>query len=169
VRKITVGFSTSNKRLPIFCWAIQWAQGTKFSHVYVKSMTKYGIDLIYQASGSQVNFISGVEFLKINKPVLEVEFEVSDESYDKYMKFALSNVGKPYGVAHILGLALMHFFGLKHNIFSDGKAKYVCSELVADILNELGLDDAPKEYLENSTPLDIWNLIKGKFKGDLHA
>lgn len=165
MRTISIGFSSSTKFLPLFCWLIRLVQGTKFSHVYVKNSTKFGIDLVYQASGRQVNFMSDKVFWTKNETVREFKFDVSDQAFDSYMKFALENVGKPYSVLEVAGDFLVILLGLTKNPFADGRQGFVCSELVADILSELSLAKFKKEDIEKAMPKDIWNIclsLQGK-------
>lgn len=156
MRTLTIGFSSSTKKFPIFCWLIKLMERTNFSHVYVKNETRYNIDLIYQASGTQVNFMNTDIFHMKNKTIKEFEFKVSDEAFDKYMKFALNNCGRPYGVKQILGIAIMKILNLPNNPFPNGVADYVCSELVAEVLCELGKFKYDRATFDRLTPKDIY-------------
>lgn len=169
MRKIFVGFSKpKNQKAPFFSWAIRAIQGTKFSHVYCLTETKYNIDIIYQASGHQVNFVSEEMFLTKNEVVREFCFNVSDEAFDKYMIFSLKNAGKPYGVKQIFGILLVQLFGLEKNPFADGTNKYVCSELVADILFEIGRLSYSRDVLDKITPKTIYDLcVKFEMENNL--
>ena len=139
MRKIHIGFSKPAKRIfPIYSWLIRLIEGTKFSHVYVRHGTHYGISIVYQASGTQVNFTNGLLFFNKNEVIKEFTFDATDEYFDKYMTFALKNVGKPYGVLQVFGIAIYSLLGLKKIPFASGQAAYVCSELVAEILFEIG-------------------------------
>ena len=161
MRKIYVGFSKPiNRIFPIYSWAIRALEGTRFSHVYVRHDTRYGIDIVYQASGTQVNFESGALFFKKAEAIREFEFEVTDEAFDRYMSFALKNAGKPYGVLQVVGLALYSLLGLKKNPFPSGSANYVCSELVAEILFELGRFKYDRELFDKLTPRDLFEFCK---------
>lgn len=157
MKKIFVGFSKPIHRIfPVYSWAIRALEGTKFSHVYVRHSSKYNIDLVYQASGTQVNFESGELFFKKAETVREFEFEVTDDAFDKYMVFALKNAGKPYGLLQVFGIALYALFGLKKNPFPSGSANYVCSELVGEILFELGKFKYDRELFDRLTPKDLF-------------
>ena len=158
MRDIYIGFSKSKKFLPLLSWAIRALENTKFSHVYVKQNTKFDIDLIYQASGTQVNFMNHLIFHEKNETVREFKFEVSDLAYETYMKFALTNVGRSYGVKQIFGIGLMKLFALEKNPFPNGSADYVCSELVAEILYELLKFKIDREKFDRITPKEIFDL-----------
>ena len=157
MRKIFIGFSKpKNKLFPIFSWAIRAFEQTKFSHVYVRHQTKYGIEIVYQASGTQVNFENGDVFLNKAEVVREFEFEISDEAFDRYMFFALKNVGKPYSVLQVFGIALFSLFDLKKNPFSNGSKYYVCSELVSEILYEIGRFRYDRNVFDKLTPKSLF-------------
>lgn len=157
MKKIYIGFSRPiNKFLPVYSWAIRLLEGTKFSHVYVRHSTKYDIDLIYQASGTQVNFESGELFFKKAETVREFRFDVSDQAFDNYMSFALKNAGKPYGILQVFGIAICSLLGLNKNPFPSGSSNYVCSELVAEILFEIGRFHYDRELFDKLTPKDLF-------------
>lgn len=156
MRKIKIGFSSSRKAFPIFGRLIQLVQKTEFSHVYVRSQTKYGVDLIYQASGVSVNFMSSEVFEGHNKIVKEFEFDIDEKSFDSYMKYALSNVGKPYSVSQIIGITIALVFNLKNNPLGDKDSGFVCSELVYDILKSI-FKETEIADADRVTPKDIWN------------
>lgn len=161
MRNISIGFSKpTHKFFPIFSWAIRFFDGTEFSHVYVRQSTHYNIDLIYQASGMQVNFINGNLFLEKEKVIKEFPFQITDEAYDKYMKFALTNVGKPYGVLQVFGILACLIFKLNKNPFPNGNADFVCSELVADILYEVGKFKYDRELFDRIKPKEIWDFCQ---------
>lgn len=158
MRELSIGFSESKKFLPLFCWAIKAFEGTEFSHVYVRQNTHYNIDLIYQASGTTVNFMNDKVFLNKNKVVKEFKFNVTDQAYDNYMKFALTNVGKPYSVSQVIGIVIAKFLALRKNPFATGQASYVCSELIADVLYELAKFKIEREDFDSITPKEIFDL-----------
>lgn len=157
MRRIFVGFSRPIKRIfPVYSWAIRAIEGTKFSHVYVRHETHYKIDIVYQASGTQVNFTNGALFFDKNESVREFPFDITDDAFEKYMTFALSHAGKPYGALQVLGIALYSLFGLKKNPFPSGQAAYVCSELVGEILYEVGRFKYDRELFDRLTPKDLF-------------
>lgn len=166
MRKIYVGFSKPiHKILPVYSWAIRLLEGTRFSHVYIRHETKYKIDLIYQASGTQVNFESGELFFKKAEAIREFQFEVSDEAFDKYMEFAIRNAGKPYGILQVFGILFVSLFSLEKNPFPSGSANYVCSELVGEILYEIGRFKYDRELFDKLTPKDLFEFcLKHSFE-----
>lgn len=169
MREVTVGFSKPRGKIfPIFSWIIRWFQGTSYSHVYVKHMTKYGIEIVYQASGAQVNFVSGAIFEDHNVVLSEFYFNIHDITFDNYMKYCINNAGRPYSVLQALGILLRDFFDLESNPFGNGKNSYVCSELVGEILADMSGVILQEPTLELLTPRDIYNTcVKLRAQGGL--
>lgn len=126
-------------------------EGTPYSHVYIRWHSE-SLDktLIYQASGTSVNFMSLDRFLSHNIIVDEFEFDLSDETYKNVLRFAIDTVGAKYGAKQLMGLGVVRLgsvFGAKwHNPFRDKRQTYVCSELAAYII---------KEYMAGSISVDL--------------
>jgi len=157
MREISVGFS-SRKGFAPYSWAIRAYEQTPFSHVYFRIGTKWKTELIYQASGSMVNFMAGAVFDDLNKVHREFSFKVSDEAYDNFMGWATTVCGKPYSAFQPFGIMLREVFGLKKNPFSNGQKAWVCSELVSFALSDsLGVHLSPHIF-ENATPRDLFSI-----------
>jgi len=140
--KVYIGFSKpKGKIFPIFSWLIRLFERTEYSHVFVRFLTKDIGDIIYQASGSQVNFMGGKYFIQKATVVDEFEFEVSESTRKKMFRWAIKESGAPYGIKQIFGIALVKIFRLKKNPFASDQKTWVCSELAGFILEEyLGTD-----------------------------
>src|SRR5271165_1602072 len=140
MKQITVGFSKACTSFPIFSWLIMAVQRTPYSHVYLK-YDNIHLDRImyYQASHTLVNSMVESVFLSQETPVKEFTFSISDESFLKTLQFAADQAGKPYGVKEIFGLALVELasaVGIKiQNPFKDAGTTWICSELIAALLN----------------------------------
>lgn len=158
---IIVGFSTP-KEFHTFPWIIRKVEKTEFSHVYFKvfskSLNRY---LIYQASGLQVNFVGQDTFYKTNKVIAEFTIPVTPEQKTTFLQKAVDIAGRPYGMKQVLGIGLVRAaagINVKiNNPWADGNHTYVCSELAADFLNDLGFEF---EDLDNITPKDIYEKLK---------
>lgn len=142
MRKIVVGFSKPKAGFVPFAEAIKKVLGSQFSHTYIKfKADSFNRVLIYQASGTAVNFMAEERFLDHNTVVAEFDLEVSEEVFNKTLQFAIDQVGTPYGMSQIFGILYVKalgLFGLKaKNPFPNGSGNYVCSELVAQILKEI--------------------------------
>lgn len=160
--KIKIGFSRPRKWKP-FAALIMCAYGCPFSHVYLKLRAeKYDRDLIYQASGTMVNFMSPDVFLDHNEIVREFELDVVSGKYLELVQFCIDNAGKPYSFKEVCGLAwvrLMEIFGKKvENPLGGGTQNYVCSVLADYVIDNFTAVKSPGEF-ENMSPLDVWNFL----------
>lgn len=156
MRKVIVGFSKpKNKTLPIYSWIIRAIDQSSFSHVYVKITTRFGLDLIYQASGVQNNFMGLTYFQQHAETVKEFDFEISDDNYSKLMTFCITKAGAPYSIKQAIDVGLFKLFGIKPKAFPDG---FVCSELVGHIIKDY---ISPENIDPNLlTPKDIFRLCE---------
>lgn len=138
---IKAGFSRSKAGFPVAAWAIMACEHTDFSHSYVKIPTRWGFDLVYHAVGSGVNFSGPCAFELHHQPVEEYEIEISDEARDKLLEWCARNSGLNYSRKQVFGMLIKRvakLFGSNiRNPFSDSQA-YICTELVAKILESLG-------------------------------
>lgn len=140
MQTLVIGFSRPKGGFKPFSWLIRLIENTPYSHVYIKFYAKkYDRYLVYQASGTQVNFISQERFNEEEVIVKEFILEVDEISMNKMIQFAIDNVGAPYGVKEIFGLGLVllcRLFGKKiKNPFGDGTKSFFCSQLVDYILS----------------------------------
>lgn len=160
---IIIGFSGTKKWAP-FAWLIQKGYGIPYSHAYIRFYSdSYERDIIYQASGTMVNFVSPVIFKEHHKIVAEYEIEIEPETKKRVMQFALDNVGKPYGIKACLGLAWVRIGELlgkkwKNPFKYDGKT-YVCSELAGFILEEYAGAEIPGN-VEDVSPKTLFDYLK---------
>lgn len=142
---IIIGFSRPRK-FKLFSWIIRKVEHSEYSHVYIKTYSNtLERWLIYQASGTAVNFIGQERFYNHNEPIVEYLFQTTDKTKHEFLQLAVDTVGTPYGVKQLVGIGLVRLgklFGLRcKNPFRDGKATYVCSELAAELLETLlGVD-----------------------------
>ena len=156
MNSIIVGFSKPKTWKP-FAALIMWGYNIPYDHVYIKLHSNtYNRDLIYQASGISVNFMSPIIFNNLNSIIKEFNLSISDQAHKAMIQFAIDTVGKPYGIKECLGLAIVRIAELlgkkiKNPFKFDGKT-YVCSELASFML---------KEYLNLNLDQDI-NLITPK-------
>jgi hypothetical protein len=98
MRTIVVGFSRP-KKWNLLSWLIMKIQRTNYSHVYVKFYSNsLERELIYQASGLQVNFVGSILFYNHHLAVKEFELDVSDESHINALRFAVDKAGTPYSI-----------------------------------------------------------------------
>lgn len=137
MEKIYIGFSTHVGS--ILSKTIQLAEGSKYSHVYIRKVSKYG-EYVYQASGLQVNFMNIDIFKEHNTIVEEYEFDLPDDKKDKLLSFFIKYAGAGYEVNSlfkILAILLGKRIGLDLKFKGDGNKKFICSELGAFFCTEI--------------------------------
>lgn len=167
MKKMWVGFSKPKKWFKPFSWAIRLVEGTPYSHVYFRIYSEgLDVDLIYQASGSQVNFV-GLQHFEDHAMCL-AEFEVPDidpADYRVFMREAIKTAGADYSIKQPLGIFLIKVFNLTKNPFHNGKAAWVCSELVgyglSNILKKINISE---KEIEIMGPKGIFDICKANFK-----
>ncbi len=158
-RKIIIGFSKPRGKFKPFSWAIRLVEGTPYSHVYIRTHSdKLDVDLIYQASGAQVNFMGLQHFNNHAIRLFEFEHEIPDQTYDAFMRWAIINSGADYSIKQPLGILLIKMFNLKRNPFANGSFAWVCSELAGFVLSsflEVNIDKSELEVLGTRGIFDL--------------
>lgn len=140
---ITIGFSRHKGFAPL-SWLIRLCEGTSFSHAYLRFRSEsLDRDMIYQATGSGVNFVGTVLFEQTAQVVEEYSIEIDDATRKKLLQWCVDNAGKPYGRMQILGISLVMLAKLVklriRNPFPNGNGAYVCCELVYAALEYIGI------------------------------
>lgn len=160
---IKIGFSKPKKWKP-FAWLIMAGYGISYDHVFIELYsTKYDRKMIYQASGSKVNFMGYDLFHEGNVVVVEYEVSLQDENYKKMMQFAIDNSGRPYGIKQAFGMAIVRLAEVLgrtiRNPFKDEGKTFVCSEMGAYILENYAHVIISKE-IDDITPKDLWSYFQ---------
>ena len=163
MKQITIGFSKACTTFPIFSWLILFTQRTPYSHVYLKYQdTNTGRTMIAQASHTEVNTMGETVFLTQETVVQEFTFQVSDASFLAIQQWVADNLGKPYGVLEICGLAVVQLalvFSVKiNNPVKDEGVTFVCDQLVAALLSTCEKVVLP-EPINNMTPKDVYDMV----------
>jgi hypothetical protein len=134
---ITVGFSSPIEK-KIGAESIKFYLGTDYSHVYVKFKSEsLNRTMIYHAAHGMVHFIEEANFLKTNKVIKEYTLEISDELLIKLKQRCIDLAGIEYGFDELPKIVINDIcinLNIKYKVV-DSKG-YICSELVADILEE---------------------------------
>lgn len=138
---IVIGFSKRKGFAPISKLIMQ-VEGTTHSHVYLQTLSNsLDRDLIYQASGSSVNFSGLRVFNQHNTTVTEYMLFITKEQQTKILQKAVDTVGTKYGAKQLVGMGIVRIakrLGIKiKNPWGDGRATYICSELVAEIFKDV--------------------------------
>lgn len=160
--QLHLGFSRPNKWKP-FAWLIMKAYGIPYSHSYIKIYSeKYDRFLIYQASGTIVNFMNIETFNEEARVVHETTLDIPQEQMYNIMKFAIDNCGKPYAIKEIFGIAWVRLNQwLRREItnpFSDDNKTLFCSELTSIVLRDCLNIELPKKPGDMS-PRDVYELL----------
>jgi hypothetical protein len=175
MKKIIIGFSKSKKKLPIGSWIIRLYQNTKFSHTYIKLLTKpkFPSDKILHASEGLVQNMSGTMFDKKHQVIDEFEISIPDIIVkDKLVKDHLPlyrsivNIlheisGDDYNFMQNIGIFyvdIMRIF-FKKRVKNPWIKGWNCSEFVAYILKAI----YPKEFktldINTITPKELYEIL----------
>lgn len=162
MKKVVIGFSRP-KKFAILSWLIRTVQRTEYSHVYLKFHSDtYDRNIIYQASGLQVNFVGEQVFNEHHIVVKEFEFNISDETYKKMMSFAIDKAGYPYSIKQLFNIASYMLIG-KTILKEDGRSAYVCSEIVSQMMIE-DLNIVINKNLDLITPKNVCIILESYFE-----
>lgn len=145
MESIFIGFSKPKAIFVPYSWIIRLLQRTKYSHVYIRIPSlSLQRDLIYQASGSKVNFVGLKKFNDEEITVKEYSLQISSEIKTKILQYAIDNSGAKYGIISAIGVAwiiINSWFNRKiTNPFKDGQKTFFCDELAGYIIEEIGID-----------------------------
>lgn len=168
MRRLTILFTKSKKRLPLFSWLIRLIWDTEYSHTALVFHSKsYNRNLIYHASSVGLNFSSERVFNDQHEVVYSQEIEVSEEAYRNIIIQSIDLAGLKYGFLQSIGIGLAYLaskLGLpKSNPFADGRDKWVCSEWVAKALSEVYPEYKPD--LETVSPKEVYTFVKSIDQG----
>jgi len=162
MNEIIVGVSRPKGWFEPFSWLIRLVTWSSYSHAYIKFYSEaYQRWIVFQASGLKVNFIGATMF--DNNEIVGAEFAVpiSDQTKTCTISQAFDICGSPYGTSQALGILwvlFMEIFGKKVKNPFYSTSSYVCSELVATILVELGYQLDPS----STTPQEVYDFLISK-------
>jgi hypothetical protein len=132
MKSVKIGFSRPKAWFVPYSWLIRLADRCAMSHVYIRyTHEETGQQMIFQASGHNVNEFNASIFESIEVITAEFEHQMNDEEYSRFLNFKDEKLGIPYGVLNVLGSTLYLLF--KWNPFGDGGATEVCSKLVEEV------------------------------------
>jgi hypothetical protein len=136
--KVVFGFSRPKKELPLSV-LIRAVEKRPFSHVYVRFQEPSGVEMVFQASGLEVNLITYDHFKQFEQ-VIE-EYELDGTGCDLAIwEFVLGHLGVKYSVMQLVYIAIRKLTGFKtgHN----GASEVVCSELAARLCDYMGVESS---------------------------
>lgn len=138
--RLIVGFS-SPKSWKIGSQAIKFWIKKPYSHVFVAwKSDKIGRVLVYHAAHGSVHFLSMDRLLQENDLIKAFEIEVEPQQHIRLMQKCIDLAGENYGhkeLGKILIKDLCDLFGFQCKIIRNSRG-YICSELLAELLLELG-------------------------------
>lgn len=159
---ITIGFSYPKKFMP-GAWLIAWWMGKSYSHVFLKFKSDKIPTTIYHAAHGMVHFLAEENFKLSNNIVKEIQLPYSENARRIALTHAIYLSGVKYGYSELFKIVITDICTyLKCPIFkSHNGAGYICSELVAEILeDQYGIQwNKPKHLLK---PNDIEEMLDGK-------
>jgi hypothetical protein len=164
MEQISIIFSRASSETAIFSKLIMATEGTQYSHVAIRMKdSETGQIVYYQASHTMVNEMSEYEFLSQETIIDRFDFQVDYQIKVAAKTFAINNLGVPYGVLSILGLALVQaakWIGISiHNPFKQNGQTYVCSQFVATMLETVDGVNLP-ENIDDITPADLYPIVQ---------
>lgn len=152
--KLTIGASRVNK---IGSELIQWWIGANYSHVYARwTLNTQQRDIVYQASHGMVHFISLENFTKKNIIVKEFALEITDEQFKKFSSRCIDLAGEKYSYLELLQIFLSDISN--DNIHFSDQRGYICSELMCELLEDLGIVFTKPKHLVR--PNDIMEALE---------
>lgn len=161
--KVIIGFSRTKKGgiAGLFSRVITRFEGVPFSHVYVRWYSETADrGLVYQASGTKVNFVGLDRFMGHSQVFEEYEFTMAGEKKPDLLRFCIDVAGEDYGISQAFGIGLMRlakwWFGKRiSNPFRHGE---ICSEIGAKVLRIMGY--SPDFDDDQAGPREVWEYVK---------
>lgn len=137
--------------------AIQWWLNTNYSHVYVRwHLNSQNRDIVYQASHGMVHFTSLENFSRDNIIVKEHILSLTDEQFKKFSRKCIDLAGEKYSTLQLLQILVCDLSKEKFR-FQD-QTGYICSELVCEFLEDIGIKFTKPKYLVR--PDDIMKALE---------
>ena len=150
---VTVGFSKPKGLSPIAS-LIRLAEGTPYNHVFIKFREPVtGELLIFEASYTVVYLVRAEQWEKGNEVVHDVRIYPTPAEHVDILTKGFKALQKPYSFMSILGHLVMKVGRLPRNPYKDRGRSYICSELVAHLLNIPNPEEqTPRSIFEHLQP-----------------
>jgi hypothetical protein len=138
------GFSTAKKK-NVLSTMIMRLQGVNKSHSYIRHMTQWDEEMVYEAHGLSAILRNKRFFDPANIVIEEYKVMVTPELKYKVMKKIMQRLGTPYSVWQLFAIAAKQLakkylkMNIK-NIYPNGERGTICVESCAEILQEIGYD-----------------------------
>ena len=152
--RLTIGFSKSNKRFPLFSWLIRAYLRAPYSHVYILlPPTENRSEIIFHASEGLVHNISPSNFNKKHQKVSEFDIIMTKLEFDKVKTELLELSGSDYGILQTAFLPIARLLNIR-NPFKKGVN---CSEFVLKMLKKQIVTNIHEDVV---TPKDIFQILE---------
>lgn len=151
--KLIIGASRNEK---IGSRLLQWWMKTEYSHVFAMwDLTAQERSIVYHASHGMVHFQSYPNFLFTNEITRKVVIDLTDAKFKRFSQKCIDLAGMPYSKLELLQIFVCNLTG--GLIKAQDQTGYICSELMGDLLEDMGYEfDKPKYLL---TPRDIMETL----------
>lgn len=140
--QVYVGFSRP-KDWKIGAEAIKFWIRKPYSHVFVSwKSDKISRQLVYHAAHGKVHFLSMDRLLKENEVESMYKVEISEAQYIRLVQQCIDLAGESYGHYELFKILLKDTcdsLGFQCKIVENSRG-YICSELLAELLVELGAE-----------------------------
>jgi len=149
--KITIGASRKSTGITAGSELIQLWMNVEYSHVYIRwYLNDQEREIVYQASHGSVHFQSLDNFIKDNTVIKEFGLNISDEQFKKMSQKCIDLAGQDYSVSELVQIFVN---GVCPKVHFGNINGYICSELVGELLEDLGYSFKKPTYM--LTPKDI--------------
>ena len=117
MKTLYVGFTKSSKRFAPFSWLVSKAQKTEYSHVRLRWVNSTQTPIIYEASGSSVQFIGPMIGLTLSSKVYpRFSFELNYKPYKELVRICMTYAGVQYSIKQVINIGLNNL-GIKWQPF----------------------------------------------------
>jgi hypothetical protein len=161
--QITVGFSKPRKWFVPFSWIIRLANGTPFSHTYIKLYSSsLERDLIYEAMDKGLVFSSAESFDTRNETLKEFTKTITEQQKKIILQFCVDNALGQYSVLQNVGIIYVKFmlcaFGaVVKNPWPGG---WNCTEVLARLTILLGIPfHADPDCADLDDIFEAWSVL----------
>jgi len=160
MREVYIEFTRPKKTFKPLSWAIRAIEGTEYSHVRLRFTKKSGINMVYEASGVDVNFRGPLALEeKPTEVVHSYKLDITPEQFSKMVDLCVYHAAVNYGYIQLVGILLVRVLGLVKNPLSQGRKSQVCSEVVGRFLQEI-LNIGHDLNLDTAGPREIQRVIE---------
>lgn len=142
MRNIYIGFSKPSTR-KIGSELIRWWIRKPYSHVFVSwKSDQISRVLLYHAAHGSVHFRSYAAFIQDNDVVKLYKISLTEEQYVALVQKCVDLSGISYGYAELIKILVKDtcdLLGFQCKMVENSRG-YICSELLAELLKELGAE-----------------------------